>query len=173
MALQVTTSSTYDIYGNVLTKTDEVGAVNLITDRRRDGQVITNGYDVRNNRTSGARSAALAYDNLDRLVGFAVPSLSYSRSYDALSRMVGETGAQGTVNFSNDGAGRRTGLTWPDGFGVAYWRSNLGETFWLADSAGNGLNTYGYDNLGRRYRSGAGTPPATPTITTATSGCRR
>ncbi|MEQ8176944.1 MAG: hypothetical protein RIA10_01300, partial [Amphiplicatus sp.] len=135
-----------------------VGSV--LTERRRDGQTITNGYDLLNRQTSrgGAPIAdtSFAYDNLGRLVSATQSgtSLNVSYVYDALSRLLSETAPQGTVSYQYDVAGRNTRVTYPGSFYVDYDYDNSGAMTKVRENGATSgvgvLATYAYDNLGRR-----------------------
>ncbi len=78
----------------------------------------------------------------------------FSRSYDALGRLTGETSSFGTIGYLYDAAGRRTRMTWPDGFYVDYDHLVTGEVSAIrengATSGAGVLGTYAYDDSGRR-----------------------
>ncbi|HYI40563.1 MAG TPA: RHS repeat-associated core domain-containing protein [Allosphingosinicella sp.] len=98
---------------------------------------------------------SFSYDLLGRMTGWsAVGNSSGAFTYDALGRQRTETTALGTVASNYDLAGRRTRLTWPDGFFVDYDHLVTGETLRIRENgAASGIGvlaTYGYDSLGRR-----------------------
>ncbi|HLL30427.1 MAG TPA: RHS repeat-associated core domain-containing protein [Allosphingosinicella sp.] len=74
--------------------------------------------------------------------------------HDALGRQLSETGPLGTMASQYDLAGRRTRLTWPDAFYVAYDYLVTGEMTAIRENgAASGIGviaTLAYDDLGRR-----------------------
>jgi RHS repeat-associated protein len=56
----------------------------------------------------------------------------------------------GSVRSQYDHAGRRTRLTWPDGFFVTYEYRATGEMAAIRENGGAVLASFGYDELGRR-----------------------
>ncbi len=95
-----------------------------------------------------------AYDNLDRPTSATQTGNALSFTYDALSRNLTQVGPQGTVTSAWDVAGRRTKLTYPDGY---YVNMDYLVTDDMTKVRENGattgigvLATYGYDNLGNR-----------------------
>lgn len=75
-------------------------------------------------------------------------------SYDGLGRVIAESSYIGTTGYQYDLAGRRTRLTWPDGFYVTYDYLVTGEMTAIreygAASGAGVLATFSYDNGGRR-----------------------
>lgn len=61
--------------------------------------------------------ATYGYDLVGRMTS-AVQSCTLGFSFDALGRVVSATGPQGTVPYLYDAAGRRSRLTYTDGFDV-------------------------------------------------------
>jgi RHS repeat-associated protein len=136
-------------------------ASNITSDRRRDGQVVENGYDNLNQLTSvSLPQTAYSHDNLGRLVAAtrtdSVGSQTLSYSYDALDRKTQETGANGTFSYQYDLDSRLIRILWPDvePFYACYVRDPLGEVTAVEENcatSGPGLLAqYGYDNLGDR-----------------------
>ena len=56
----------------------------------------------------------------------------------------------GTISWRYDAAGRRTRLTWADGFYVTYDHDAAGAVTAIRENGGAALASYGYDDLGRR-----------------------
>jgi YD repeat-containing protein len=56
----------------------------------------------------------------------------------------------GSVRSQYDHAGRRTRLTWPDGFFVSYEHRVTGEMAAIRENGGTVLASFSYDELGRR-----------------------
>jgi RHS repeat-associated protein len=73
-----------------------------------------------------------------------------AQTYDGLGRMATRTAFGRQLSYQYDLRGRRTRLTHPDGFYVAYAYSNTDELLSLTDSIGATVATYGYDGLGVR-----------------------
>lgn len=139
---------TYDAAGNVTTY------------RNRAGELSGFQHDALN-RTIGQGGSTIAdrtftYDNLGRLTGAAMSSggSSFSRSWDALGRVTSETQNPlgKTVAYQHDLAGRRTRLTWPDGFFVNYDYNVGGDLTAIRENGSTDwqLTSWAYDNLGRR-----------------------
>ena len=137
---------TYDASGNVQTWRD------------RGGQTFTMGYDALGRATSlagpGIATRTMTYDNLGRMTGLTATGYSMAWTWDALNRQLTETGALGTMASQYDAAGRRTRLTWPDGYYATYdWDLYSSLTAVRENGATSGagvLATYAYDDLGRR-----------------------
>jgi RHS repeat-associated protein len=146
------------------------GAISSITDREayaydaasnltsvtlRDNQLIAFSYDALNRLTlknppGTGEDVAYSYDLLNRML--SANTLAFA--YDALSRLIGAAGPQGTLTYQYDIAGRRTRMTWPDGFYIAY-DSDLTDAVTAirengATSGPGLLASFAYDNLGRR-----------------------
>lgn len=138
---------TYDANGNILTYT------------HRAGQLIGFSYDALNRVTHKGGPIAdrdYSYDNLGRLLSatFSTGGQGVMNAYDALSRVTSTTSTVGgtsrTLSYQYDLAGKRTRVTWPDGFYANYGHLTTGETSTIIDSGGITLATYGYDALGDR-----------------------
>ena len=131
----------------------------LSSRRGRDGQVFYFSYDNFSRVTSvdapGVQpDIAYTYDNFGRVLSVGQPGyyvIPYT--YDALGRKTSETQVGGAVSSAYDEAGRRTRLTWPDGYYVCYQYNNTNElTAIVQDCAGTSvtLASFSYDNGGRR-----------------------
>ncbi len=125
-------------------------ASNVLSDRRRDGTIITLTYDALNRAKTGSRGEAYTYDNLGRQTLATYAGGSGSATYDALGRMTSETTNGLTLSYRYDLAGNRTRITWPDNFYVIYDHNAADQVVSLSDSASNSLAVYAYDDLGRR-----------------------
>lgn len=76
-----------------------------------------------------------------------------SFTYNALGRRTGQTNnwtGWGNASFQYDAAGRRTRLTWNDGFHVTYDHDASGATTAIRENGGTPLASFAYDDLGRR-----------------------
>ena len=136
---------------------------NVITHRLRDEQTIGFGYDALDRNVfvdlSGSgpdKDITNSYDLFGRLKS-SVDAGGHQAlfDYDALGRVVNETTTYGPNKRSvYDLAGRRTRLTWGDGFFVDYDYLVTGEVTALrengATSGAGLLGRYTYDDLGRR-----------------------
>ncbi|WP_295226055.1 RHS repeat-associated core domain-containing protein [uncultured Brevundimonas sp.] len=131
---------------------------NVIGYRNRAGEVIDYSYDALNRQVGmgGAAIAArtISYDNLNRLKGmnFAGGGASFYNIYDALNRLISQTQAGvGTMSYGYDHAGRRTSISWPDGFWAAYDYDYANELTGIRENGATDwrLSAWAYDNLGR------------------------
>jgi YD repeat-containing protein len=90
------------------------------------------------------------YDNLGALTSTS-DSLGHVQSFehDVHGNLTAEH-SNGSVRSQYDHAGRRTRLTWPDGFFVTYEHRVTGEMSTIRENGGAVLASFGYDELGRR-----------------------
>jgi RHS repeat-associated protein len=147
----------------------------VISQRRRDGQMIYYGYDRLGRQTSKNRPNAAwwetdisyGYDLLGRMTSASDSNGHiYSFGYDALGRRLTEASNwYGTMTSAYDLAGRRTALTYPDGFYVNYDVLVTGEVSRVRENGATSgvgvLAAYDYDNLGRRVSMARGNGTAT------------
>jgi len=133
----------------------------VVARRLRDGSMATATFDALGRLTASviatpAATTTYAYDNLDRLTQVAT-STTLTFAYDALDRRTSETSALGTVWSQYDLAGRRTQLTWPDGFFVNFDYDLLGNVIAVRELGATGgagaLARFVYDDLGRRAQT--------------------
>ena len=139
---------------------------NVTSRRLRDGTSMAYGYDNLNRRISLTPPSitwadvplTYAYDNLGRLTQAADTVYSHSTTlvYDALGRVVADNGPFSSQTMQYDLAGRRTRLTWGDGFYVTYGYDNAGEMTGISEYGTTPLIAFGYDDLGRRVAMGQG-----------------
>ncbi|MFY0400997.1 MULTISPECIES: RHS repeat-associated core domain-containing protein, partial [Brevundimonas] len=142
---------------------------NVTTYRTRGADEISMTYDALGRQT-GMTIPALpartyAYDNLGRLTSASITGGgSLTRAWDALGRLSSETQnpLAKTVSYQYDLAGRRTRLTWPDGFFVNYDYNTAGDLTAIRENGATWtLAAWNHDNLGRRTAmtraNGAGT----------------
>jgi RHS repeat-associated protein len=150
---------------------------NVVTYRTRNNQTFTTTYDALNRVTAVAQTGgtninvgaqAFTYDLFDRPLSASIaavpasttpytpyaPAALTTMTWDALGRQMTEVNTRdaaslGTMAMSYDPAGRRTSLTWPDGFSVAYGY-DLTSAMRSIQGGGVTFAAYGYDNLGRR-----------------------
>ncbi len=140
---------------------DKAGNVVSRTLRGNPGVASTTAYDAlgRPIRVELAGSSPAdpdtdyAYDNFGRLVS-AVSSNSHALylDYDALGRKVREADAVSGRTMQYDLAGRRTRLTWADGFFVSYEHDVAGAVTAIRENGAALLASFAYDDLGRRTR---------------------
>jgi RHS repeat-associated protein len=133
---------------------------NVTSRRLRDGNTVGFGYDALNRLTSRTSphltsgsdpSSSYGYDLLGHLTSASDEnSHALSFSYDALGNMTGSTSSFGSSTSQYDAAGRRTRLTWPDGFYVTYDYDNAGEMTAIHENGGTVLASFTYDDLGNR-----------------------
>lgn len=138
----------------------------------RGGNAIASTYDnLGRLRTRATPSADLAgasyiytYDNFGNLTAVTDGSRTSSQNYDALSRMLWQQddtlGVASRVSYEYDAAGRRTKLTWPDSFFVAYDYDNAGALTAVrragSAAATDRIAAFTYDELGRRKSANRG-----------------
>jgi YD repeat-containing protein len=138
---------------------------NVTSRRLRDGQVIGFTFDALDrvtlkdlpNTNVFEWDVSYAYDNLGRMTqaNDINHGMQHSLVYDALGRLTSETSNwYGTRSSAYDAAGRRTRLTWRDGFSVDYDHLVTGEVAAIRENGATSgigvLATFGYDDLGRR-----------------------
>ncbi len=133
---------TYDPNGNVL------------TERRRDGTIVTNTYDnlnrLRTKSGSTIPTVTNSYDVMGRMTAASQTGSSVSWAYDALSRVTSETQPMGAVAYQYDAASRRTRLTWPDASYITYDYNSLGEMTGIREQGSTLIHYLTYDDLGRQ-----------------------
>lgn len=149
-----TGSSTTD-YEQYTYKVENSRSTPLVqTFRERSGNTIDYTYDLLSRPTNINYAGTVAdrsytYDDLGN-VATLVSNGTLTRSWDALGRLTSEQGAQGTVSYLYDSAGRRQRLTYPDGFYVTYVYNTLNALTQVKENGSMTLVTYGYDDYGRR-----------------------
>jgi RHS repeat-associated protein len=135
-------------------------AGNVTSRRLRDGNSIGYSYDVLNRQTFMDLPATgnvtdsdvtYSYDLLGHLLQ-AIDTNTHraTYTYDALGRSLSEASPWATKAMLYDLAGRRTRLTWQDGFYVSYDYDAVNEMTAIHENGGTSLATFGYDDLGRR-----------------------
>lgn len=90
------------------------------------------------------------YDDLGNVATILSNRTTLNRSWDALGRLKSEQGPQGTVSYLYDSAGRRSRLTYTDGFYITYDYNTLNALTQIKENGSTALVTYGYDDYGRR-----------------------
>jgi len=154
------TSNSSDVELSTL---DAAGNVTAFTNRAN--QTIGFTYDALNRLTakdlpdSGTYifDEIYSYDNLGRMkaAGGTPTNPTIAFTWDALGRLTKDDHvAFGAKTFDYDLAGRRTRMTWRDGFYVDYDYFVTGETAAIRENGATSgvgvLATFGYDDLGRR-----------------------
>ncbi len=125
---------------------------NVLTDKRRDGQVIGYTYDTVNQvrtRSGPGLSNGYTYDTLGRLTGATGGVANVSRTYDALGHMITDTTGGHTITNEYDLAGNRTRVYYPDGGWNRFTFLANGAMSATIDGFGVTVGMT-YDDLGRR-----------------------
>ncbi len=125
-------------------------ASNVTARRLRDGQTIHYAYDalgrlISKNLPGSEPDASYAYDLRNRLSSAVHSGQTLSFAHDALGRNTSQAGPFGTVAYQYDSAGRRTRMTWPDGFFVTYEYNTDGSIRTIRENGGLALASYAYD----------------------------
>jgi len=168
-----TTTYSYDTFNRLQKTTYPDGTTNQVaydnngnvTSRwTRSGALINFGYDALNRQIAMSSSVladrAYSYDNLGRMLTatFQGSGLGITNVHDALGRVTSiSSNVDGTArqfSYQYDLAGRRTQMTYPDGYYLNYDYLTTGDVSKIrANGATTGINvlaTYGYDALGNR-----------------------
>jgi RHS repeat-associated protein len=158
-----TVTSTYNQFGEVLTRTDQMGGVtantydaqgDLLSTTDARGKTTNFAYDPRGLLLSvtdaRGKVTAFAYDASGNLTT-RTDALSHATQfvYDARSRLTSVTNALGNVTaFSYDPVGRVTQVTQADGTTISYEYDLGGRRSAMVDAKGN-RSTYAYDSSNR------------------------
>ena len=99
------------------------GAGRLLTRRVRSNEVFTYSYDrlgrvTRVAAPSGTHTTVFTYDNFSNLLTVTGGGRTITHTWNALGELLSQAQPTGTVSYQYDGAGRRSRLTWSDGFYV-------------------------------------------------------
>ncbi|WP_162184672.1 RHS repeat domain-containing protein [Sphingomonas hengshuiensis] len=132
---------------------------NVTWRRLRDGTTILTGYDLLNrliskdtpNTAPYEYDVSYAYDlqgNLTQALDTNGHVANFT--YDALGRKTVESSNWTTRSWQYDVAGRRSRLTWNDGFYVTYDYDNAGLLSAIRENGGTTLAGFGYNDLGLR-----------------------
>ncbi len=127
----------------------------------RDGQSIGFTYDAigRVSAKSGAVTESFTYDNFSQVLSHSNNGHVSNYAYNALGWMLSETNDSvggAVIGYGYDDQGRRTSLTYPDGFYVAYAYDNGDELLSLSENGSTVLAGFDYDSLGRRLHLNRG-----------------
>ncbi|GIX17125.1 MAG: hypothetical protein KatS3mg119_1311 [Rhodothalassiaceae bacterium] len=128
---------------------------------RRDGQVIAFVHDalgevVKRDLPGTAADVTLSYDALGRVTAVSRNGAGISFSYDRASRLVQTVQAGLSVSYQYDAAGRRTRMTWPDGFYVTFGYDALGRVSEMRENGSALIASFAYDDQGRRTQLSRG-----------------
>jgi RHS repeat-associated protein len=141
---------------------------NVVSRRNRGGETFVQVWDALNRKTltdapAGVDDVSYAYDNLNRQRTATAGGQTLTSNWDALSRLTSASGPLGTVGYGYDLAGRRTSITWPDGFWAAYDFNVAGDLTAIRENGATNwqLASWAYDNLGRRLAQGNANGSAT------------
>jgi len=137
----------------------------LASQRLRDGKQISYTYDNLGRQTlahmvnpldANDRDIATSYDLLSRVTQVDDGNgKKVSFGYDQLGRKLSESPqlTGGSTTYQYDAAGRRTRLTWSDGFYVTYDYDTLGEMLAVRENGATSgigvLATFAYDDDGK------------------------
>lgn len=162
-ALAVTSFTSYDAVGNILTQTDYLGNVTTFAydnRNRRDsitdalGQTTSFTFDEDGNTLTTTRPdnsvVSATYDDLDRMLTStdAMGDIS-SYAYNSSGTVASVTDALGRVtSFSYDDLDRRTGMTYADGTTTATTYDVVGNVISQSDALGK-TTTTSYDVMDR------------------------
>ncbi len=151
--------------GGVNWSDDEVfnyNAVGRLASRiTRSNQTFTYTYDDLGRVSdvtapSGTDSTSFTYDNFGNVLTVADGTDTITNTYNAMGLLLSQAQKHGTVSYQYDGIGRRTRLTYPDGFYVTYdWNPASQLTHIRENGATSGvgvLATFSYDDQGRRTK---------------------
>ena len=129
-------------------------ASNVTSRRLRDGQTIAYGYDnlnrlITKNLPGSEPDASYAYDLMSRLTRAVQNGQTLTFVHDALGRNTSQTGPLGTLGYQYDTGGRRTRMTYADGFYVTYEYLVDGSIKRMRENGGSlSLATWNYNNSG-------------------------
>jgi RHS repeat-associated protein len=142
-------------------------ARNIATYITRNNQTFAYTYDRLNRLTfadnpTNVGDIVYTYDLVGNPLTAVQPGVrTVTMSWDALGRQLSETTPLGAMAMQYDIAGRRTRMTWPDGYLVDY-TYDLTDAMTSLTSTGSAVVAgYGYDNLGRRVSVTRGSGPST------------
>jgi RHS repeat-associated protein len=150
---------------------------NVVTHRKRDGQLVNFTYDALNrvtlkdtpNIVVGELDVTTSFDNLGRPINITDTANNFVGStYDALGRMTQQSSPHGNIDMAYDIAGRLKRVVHPDANYFVYTYNTSDLTAIRENASAIDLIGYAYDDLGRRTkitrRDGTTTPVATTNI---------
>jgi len=105
------------------------------------------------NATGTSNDVTTTYDDFGNVKTLARNGNTITHDWDALGRLKSQTttisGQSLTVSYRYDAAGRRTRLTYPDGFYLTYDYWGSGGLWRIRENGSNTIATYEYDAYGR------------------------
>ena len=142
---------------------------NVVSDRRRDGQVVNDCFDALDRiivhyvhaqsgctATGGAKDVYTSYDLFGDVLSKRFASNSgagVTYSYDGLGRVLSTSDMNGrTLNYQYNQAGARTRLTYPDGVYFNFTLDAANRATELRKADASLLYSLTYDDLGRRTK---------------------
>ncbi|MNM93630.1 tRNA3(Ser)-specific nuclease WapA precursor [compost metagenome] len=131
---------------------------NLLTQRRRNGQVLTFEYDdldrqIARNYPNAADNVRLGYDlrGLKKEVRYADNRSSINNTWDGLGQLIASTVNGRTMSYKfGTTPGNRTRVYWPDGYYVVVVYDILRRVVDIQENGVTSLVKFSYDDLGRR-----------------------
>jgi RHS repeat-associated protein len=128
---------------------------NIIARRLRDSNLITFTVDTLNRPTAksfsnGEAGVSYGYDLQGHVTSVNKGAMQLTFGWNAVGQLTSEGQPYGSMSYGYDVAGRRSRVTWHDGFFVDYDYDTVGAMTAIRENGGAALATYGYDALGRR-----------------------
>ncbi|WP_175958539.1 RHS repeat-associated core domain-containing protein [Burkholderia sp. BCC0405] len=135
------------------------GNGNLVTQRKRDGQTVSQTFDALNRVSTrtfpgGVGNVQYSYDlrGLKTASQYSDGGQTVTNSYDGLGQLTQTSAAGRTLSYRYDAAGNVTDVAWPDGFHVGIAYDGYGRPSQLLENGTTSLAKYSYDALNRRTR---------------------
>jgi RHS repeat-associated protein len=163
----------YDPAGNLIKKTDALGAItsytydgngNMLSEKKPQGVVTTYTYDPIYNRVSSmtdpeGNSIMYTYDAVGNRIREDWPEgIVKHYDYNTEGLLVEEVNGNGdTTRYAYDSYGNRNRITRPNGSVEQFTHNSRGNKIAQIDALGH-ETTFGYDDLGRMTRSTAPLP---------------
>lgn len=129
---------------------------NLISIRKRDGQLVTQTFDPVNLLSTRSFNGQLTHQYRYDIRGLKISSQNsdgsrtITNTYDVFGRLSQSTMGGKSLRYSYDRAGRLIDLMWPDNFHVSITYDAFNRPAQLLENGAVPLATYSYDALGRR-----------------------
>ncbi|ADU15334.1 RHS repeat-associated core domain-containing protein [Asticcacaulis excentricus] len=119
----------------------------------RDGQTINFAYDAmgRVNGKSGALTESFTYNNFGQLVSHTNNGVTSTSAYLSMGWLASETGPKGSVSYQYDTHGKRTRLTYPDGFYVTYEYNDGDQLVAIKENGTTTIASFTADDYSRRH----------------------
>ncbi|WP_175672662.1 RHS repeat-associated core domain-containing protein [Burkholderia ambifaria] len=132
---------------------------NLVTQRKRDGQTVSQTFDALNRVSTrtfpgGVGNVQYSYDlrGLKTASQYSDGGQTVTNSYDGLGQLTQTSAGGRTLSYRYDPAGNVTDVAWPDGFHVGIAYDGYGRPSQLLENGTTSLAKYSYDALNRRTR---------------------